>query len=175
MQLIWAPTIIISPTQPVAIGQPRQLQVSLKLTVCFAFSGFLRILIGILHQTNFYCLNLIFWILFMGCGKARFGQRGLKPRLLEHLVSKFVARGSRGGATGLRGRCTWESLEVPGGAHRNPWQQILRQKCSSLRGFFAPPTKTSYATPQSDIYCPTQPVWEEMKNLRGNLRRNNSE
>ena len=50
MQLIWAPTIIISPTQPVAIGQPRQLQVSLKLTVCFAFSGFLRILIGILHQ-----------------------------------------------------------------------------------------------------------------------------
>ena len=60
MQLIWAPTIIISPTQPVAIGQPRQLQVSLKLTVCFAFSGFLRILIGILHQTNFYCLNLIF-------------------------------------------------------------------------------------------------------------------
>ena len=78
MQLIWAPTIIISPTQPVAIGQPRQLQVSLKLTVCFAFSGFLRILIGILHQKNFYCLNLIFWILFMGCGKARFGQRGLK-------------------------------------------------------------------------------------------------
>ena len=59
MQLIWAPTIIISPTQPVAIGQPRQLQVSLKLTVCFTFSGFLRILIGILHQKNFYCLNSI--------------------------------------------------------------------------------------------------------------------
>ena len=32
---------------------------------------------GILHQKIFYCLNLIFWIV-MGCGIARFGQRGLK-------------------------------------------------------------------------------------------------
>ena len=32
---------------------------------------------GILHQKNFYCLNLIFWIV-MGCGIARFGRRGLK-------------------------------------------------------------------------------------------------
>ena len=32
---------------------------------------------GILHQKIFYRLNLIFWIV-MGCGKAGFGQRGLK-------------------------------------------------------------------------------------------------
>ena len=32
---------------------------------------------GILHQKIFYRLNLIFWIV-MGCGIARFGQRGLK-------------------------------------------------------------------------------------------------
>ena len=32
---------------------------------------------GILHQKNFYRLNLIFWIV-MGCGIARFGRRGLK-------------------------------------------------------------------------------------------------
>ena len=32
---------------------------------------------GILHQKNFYCLNLIFWIV-MGYGIARFGRRGLK-------------------------------------------------------------------------------------------------
>ena len=32
---------------------------------------------GILHQKNFYCLNLIFWIV-MGCGIARFGRKGLK-------------------------------------------------------------------------------------------------
>ena len=32
------------------------------------------------------------------------------------------------------------SLEVPGG-------QTLRPKCSSLGGFEAPPTKTSYTTP----------------------------
>ena len=89
------PTIIISPTQPVAIGQPRQLQVSLKLTVCFAFSGFLRILIGILHQTNFYCLNLIFWILVMGCGNARFGQRGLKTTFTWTFGIKICRQGFR--------------------------------------------------------------------------------
>ena len=32
---------------------------------------------GILHQKNFYRLNLIFWIV-MGCGIARFGRKGLK-------------------------------------------------------------------------------------------------
>ena len=32
---------------------------------------------GILHQKNFYRLNLIFWIV-MGCGIASFGRRGLK-------------------------------------------------------------------------------------------------
>ena len=32
---------------------------------------------GILHQKNFYRLNLIFWIV-MGCGIVRFGRRGLK-------------------------------------------------------------------------------------------------
>ena len=32
---------------------------------------------GILHQKNFYRLNLIFWIV-MGCGISRFGRRGLK-------------------------------------------------------------------------------------------------
>ena len=32
---------------------------------------------GILYQKIFYRLNLIFWIV-MGCGIARFGQRGLK-------------------------------------------------------------------------------------------------
>ena len=32
---------------------------------------------GILHQKNFYRLNLIFWLV-MGCGIARFGRRGLK-------------------------------------------------------------------------------------------------
>ena len=32
---------------------------------------------GILHQKNFYRLNLIFWIV-MGCGIARFSWRGLK-------------------------------------------------------------------------------------------------
>ena len=32
---------------------------------------------GILHQKNFYRLNLIFWII-MGCGIARFGRKGLK-------------------------------------------------------------------------------------------------
>ena len=32
---------------------------------------------GILHQKNFYRLNLIFWIV-MGCGIARFGRRSLK-------------------------------------------------------------------------------------------------
>ena len=32
---------------------------------------------GVHHQKNFYRLNLIFWIV-MGCGIARFGQRGLK-------------------------------------------------------------------------------------------------
>ena len=32
---------------------------------------------GILHQKNFYRLNLIFWIV-MGCGIACFGRRGLK-------------------------------------------------------------------------------------------------
>ena len=36
-----------------------------------------RLLKGILHQKNFYRLNLIFWIV-MGCGIARFGRRGLK-------------------------------------------------------------------------------------------------
>ena len=38
---------------------------------------FARNLKGILHQKNFYRLNLIFWIV-MGCGIARFGRRGLK-------------------------------------------------------------------------------------------------
>ena len=32
---------------------------------------------GILHQKNFYCLNLTFWII-MGCGIAHFGWKGLK-------------------------------------------------------------------------------------------------
>ena len=32
---------------------------------------------GILHQKNFYRLNIILWIV-MGCGIARFGRRGLK-------------------------------------------------------------------------------------------------
>ena len=32
---------------------------------------------GILPQTIFYRPNLIFWIV-MGCGKARFGRKGLK-------------------------------------------------------------------------------------------------
>ena len=35
------------------------------------------VLKGILHQKIFYGLNLIFWIV-MGCGIARFSQRGLK-------------------------------------------------------------------------------------------------
>ena len=32
---------------------------------------------GILHQKNFYRLNLIFWIV-LGCGTAHFARRGLK-------------------------------------------------------------------------------------------------
>ena len=42
---------------------------------CFTVGG--GTVKGILHQKNFYRLNLIFWIV-MGCGIARFGRRGLK-------------------------------------------------------------------------------------------------
>ena len=38
---------------------------------------------GILQQTNFYRLNLVFWIV-MGCGIAHFGRGGLKPPILEN-------------------------------------------------------------------------------------------
>ena len=47
----------------------------MNLQKCFLFvTGPVK---GILHQKNFFHLNLIFWII-MGCGIARFGRRGLK-------------------------------------------------------------------------------------------------
>ena len=92
------------------------------VTVCFTFSGFLGILIGILHQTNFYCLNLIFWILVMGCGKVRFGQRGLKTIFTWTFGIKICCQGfrgaapqaSRGGAPGSPLRSQVEPIETPG-------------------------------------------------------------
>ena len=56
----------------------RQCVFPLGFAHCFHFSVARNdILKGILHQKNFYRLNLIFWIV-MGCGIARFGRRGLK-------------------------------------------------------------------------------------------------
>ena len=46
----------------------------IQMKICFLDLGIVK---GILHQKNFYRLNLIFWIV-MGCGIARFGRRGLK-------------------------------------------------------------------------------------------------
>ena len=43
---------------------------------------------GILPQ-KFYRPDLIFWIV-MGCGKARFGQKGQNTPKIYNLVSKFV-------------------------------------------------------------------------------------
>ena len=88
-----------------------------KIPLCvFFWSGpFFK---GILHQKNFYRLNLIFWIV-MGCGIARFGRRGLKttetwkfwsqnlsPGVLRRGapgVSRHSATGFRGAAQGFRG------------------------------------------------------------------------
>ena len=70
---------------------------------------------GILHQKNFYRLNLIFWIV-MGFGIARFGRRSLKttetwkfwvlrrsgPGVLRHSNMGF-----RGAAEGFQGAATW--------------------------------------------------------------------
>ena len=77
---------------------------------------------GILHQKNFYCLNLIFWKI-MGCGIARFGWKGLKttetwkfwsqilsPGVLRRGapgVSRHGAMGFRGAAQGFRGAAPW--------------------------------------------------------------------
>ena len=44
---------------------------------------------GILHQKNFYRLNLIFWIV-MGCGIAHFGRRGL----FSHKCQIFICHNS---------------------------------------------------------------------------------
>ena len=77
---------------------------------------------GILHQKNFYRLNLIFWIV-MGCGIIRFGRRGLKttetwkfwsqnlsPGVLRRGapgVSRHSTMGFRGAAQGFRGTALW--------------------------------------------------------------------
>ena len=77
---------------------------------------------GILHQTIFYRLNLIIWIV-MGCGIARFGRKGLKttetwkfwsqnlsPGVLRRGapgVSRHGAMGFRGAAQGFRGAAPW--------------------------------------------------------------------
>ena len=58
---------------------------------------------GILHQKNFYRLNLIFWIV-MGCGIARFGRRGLKTTETWKFWSQNLSPGVlRRGAMGFRG------------------------------------------------------------------------
>ena len=44
---------------------------------------------GILHQKNFYRLNLIFWIV-MGCGIAHFG----RSRLFSHKCQIFICHNS---------------------------------------------------------------------------------
>ena len=84
----------------------------------FWFQKSCKWLKGILHQKNFYRLNLIFWIV-MGCGIARFGRRGLKttetwkfwsqnlsPGVLRRGapgVSRHSTMGFRGEAQGFRG------------------------------------------------------------------------
>ena len=83
-----------------------------------------EIIEGILPQKIFYQPNFIFWIV-MGCGKARFSQKGQKPLEVENFV-------------------LWDLMcGAPGG----PREQTLRQKCSILGGFLALPTKTSFTTP----------------------------
>ena len=76
----------------------------LSLVTIFTFRG-------ILHQKNFYRLNLIFWIV-MGCGIARFGRRGLKTTETwkfwsQNLSPGVLRRGapgvSRHSAMGFRG------------------------------------------------------------------------
>ena len=44
---------------------------------------FLIYIKGILPKKTFYRPNLIFWIV-MGCGRARFGQKGQKTPKIEH-------------------------------------------------------------------------------------------
>ena len=77
---------------------------------------------GSSQKINFYHLNLIFWIA-MGCGIARFGQRGLKttetwkfwsqnlsPGVLRRGapgVSRHSTMGFRGAAQGFRGTAPW--------------------------------------------------------------------
>ena len=76
---------------------------------------------GILHQKNFYRLNLIFWIV-MGCGIARFGRRG----------HGAVPRNPCAAPRNHMVLC----LETPGAPRlKTPWGQILRPKFSSFGGF----------------------------------------
>ena len=63
----------------------------------FIFAMYEVELKGILHQKIFYRLNLIFWIV-IGCGIARFGQRGLKNSKLENFGLKVCPQGFRGAA-----------------------------------------------------------------------------
>ena len=58
---------------------------------------------GILPQTIFYRSNLIFRVI-MGCGKARFGQKGQKTSNIENFGLKVFSLGPRGKPHGPRGR-----------------------------------------------------------------------
>ena len=70
---------------------------------------------GILHQKNFYHLNLIFWLI-MGCGIAHFGRRGLKTTETWKFWSQILSPGvlrrsapgvSRHSAMGFGGAAHW--------------------------------------------------------------------
>ena len=99
---------------------------------------------GILHQKNFYCLNLIFWDFEAGrSGVSRGGEVGFRE-LLSALSFPAVPRGPIWGFEGRRRRNpTSPCLETPPAvprnptfaAPRNPWGQNLGPKFSSLGGF----------------------------------------
>ena len=71
--------------------------------------------IGIIHQKNFYRLNLIFWIV-MGSGIARFDRKGLKTTETWKFWSQILSPGvlrrgapgvSRHSAMGFGGAAPW--------------------------------------------------------------------
>ena len=109
---------------------------------------------GILHQKNFYCLNLIFWKI-MGCGIARFGRN----KSLKSFISGIAPRNPMAPPLETPWRRPSKPLRRPSKPHgavprnprcaapQNPWGQNLRPKFSSFGGFQALPTKTSNTTP----------------------------
>ena len=97
---------------------------------------------GILHQKNFYCLNLIFWKI-MGCGIARFGRN----KSLKSFISGTAPRNPMAPPLETPWRRPSKPLRRPLKPHgavprnprcaapQNPWGQNLRPKFSSFGGF----------------------------------------